>query len=325
MKHALGIDVGGTTIKCSLVYENGKLGEKVILPVVKGEEASLTLNKLFDLVSPLLDNGDKDFIGIGIGCPGMINSKKGTCDDATNLGWHNVDLKRAFEDRFHVSAFVENDANAALLGEATFGVGKEYRHMVFLTLGTGVGSGLFLNGKIYSGNEGKGAELGHMSIDFHGRQCACGRKGCLECYASATALTADAKLAMAEHKESLLWNICKDLDSCDPASVFEAEKQGDKTAKEVVDNYVRYLGEGCLNLCNIFRPEAILLGGGVAKQGENLSSRVQSYLSERNYGLLGLNVPSTKVLVSSLGSDAGIYGAAALAFIANREWQKAVK
>ncbi len=314
MKYALGIDIGGTTIKSAFVSERGDMLEKFILPVEKGAPQEKTLKSLIELVRKKWSIDSNDVIGVGIGCPGGINPRMGTCDYATNLGWRDFNLVVPFKNAFGKQTYLENDANAALLGEVYFGIAREYKNVVFLTLGTGVGSGLYLDGRIFSGNGGKGAELGHISIDAHGRSCACGRKGCLEAYASATALCQDAALAMVEHPESMMWDICKSPNCMTGVVVFQAEKMGDPAAKKVVDDYISYLGEGCLNICNALRPEAIILGGGVAKQGENLSSRLQNYLAINGYGLLKERTPKTHVLISSLGSDAGIYGAAALCF-----------
>ncbi len=314
MKYALGIDIGGTSIKASFVSEDGKLSSRITMPVDKNKKQEETLKDFCDRIDQNFSIAKEDFLGIGVGCPGGINPTKGTCDYATNLHWKDFPIVSLLEKRYGKFCFIENDANAALLGEIYFGVGKNFRNVVFLTLGTGVGSGLYLDGKIYSGNEGKGAELGHSTVEAHGRLCACGRRGCLECYASASALTKDAAWAMAHHPESKMWDFCSKPEKMNGAIVFQAEKMGDQTAKEVIDTYIYYLGEGCLNFCNIFRPEAIILGGGVAKQGEYLRAKVENYVARNGYGLLKDNPPKTQILISSLGSEAGIYGAGALCF-----------
>lgn len=314
MKYSLGIDIGGTSIKCSFVSETGKMLSKFSFMVNKAIRQEDVLEELIRSIESHWNIRNEDFLGIGVGCPGGVNPEKGTCDYATNLGWEDFPIAPLLSKRFEKPCFIENDANTALFGEIYFGIGQNFKNVVFLTLGTGVGSGIYLDGHIFSGNEGKGAELGHAVIEHNGRLCACGRRGCLECYASASALTKDAAWAMAHHPESKMWDYCKSPDRMNGAIVFQAEKEGDETAKEVIRQYISYLGEGCLNFCNIFRPEAIILGGGVAKQGEYLRKKVQDYLDERSYGLLGVNPPKTKVLISSLGSDAGIYGAAALCF-----------
>lgn len=314
MKSALGIDIGGTTIKFSLVTEDGKLVSKNSIGVNPSKNQNETLQELFNAIEDHINMNDASIVGIGIGCPGGINPKKGTCDYATNLNWKDFHIVEAMKKKFGLPCFIENDANVALLGEVYYGIAKNYKDLVFLTLGTGVGSGLYLDGRIYSGNEGKGAELGHSIIEHNGRLCGCGRRGCLECYASASALSKDAALAMAHHPESAMWKLCSNPNRMNGAVVFAAEKAGDSVAKEVVDNYIAYLGEGCLNFCNIFRPQAIVLGGGVAKQGEYLRLKLQRYIDKNGYGLLKVNPPKTEILIASLGSEAGIYGAGALCF-----------
>lgn len=314
MKCALGIDIGGTTIKYSLVSTEGKLFAKYSIGVSPNKKQEDTLQDIFASIEDNIEMENPDIVGIGIGCPGGINPWRGTCDYATNLGWKNFAITEATSKKFGLPCFIENDANVALLGEIYFGIAKNYKDVVFLTLGTGVGSGLYLDGKIYSGNEGKGAELGHSIIEHNGRLCGCGRRGCLECYASASALSKDAALAMAHHPESMMWQLCSNPNRMNGAVVFAAEKAGDPVAKEVIDNYISYLGDGCLDFCNIFRPQAILLGGGVAKQGEYLRSKLQRYIEKNGYGLLKVNPPKTEILIASLGSDAGIYGAGALCF-----------
>ena len=220
----------------------------------------------------------------------------------------------AFQKAVPLPVCIENDANAALLGDVLFGVGKNYKNIIFITLGTGVGGGIYINGQIYSGNEGKGAELGHSLLELDGRECTCGRKGCLEAYASAGALCRDGVKAMMAHKDSLLWKMCPNPDEMNARYLFEAEEQGDPTAIEVMKNYYHYLGEGCINFINIFRPEAMIFSGGLTKQGEKFGNRIRDYLEERDYGFGGKVSPKVDILVSKLGSDAGIYGAAALIY-----------
>nr|MCR5514032.1 ROK family protein [Bacilli bacterium] len=252
--------------------------------------------------------------GIGIGCPGSINSRSGICCFSGNLGWNNAPVAEMIRQATGLPTKVTNDANAAMLGEAKFGVGKQYNNLVLLTLGTGVGGGLFLDGKLYEGNEGKGTELGHMVIERGGRQCTCGLKGCLEAYASVTALISDTKKAMKKDKDSKMWDFVKgDIKKVDGRTSFECAKKGDKTALKVVDDYEEYLTLGIINFCNIFRPEAVILSGGLSNQRKYLTDAVEKKLAAKDYGFK--RTPEVKVLVSALGSDAGIVGAAAL-FIA---------
>ena len=181
-----------------------------------------------------------------------------------------------------------------------------------ITLGTGVDGGIIIDGKIFEGNLGKGAELGHSVLVLDGEQCSCGRKGCFEAYASATALIRDTKRAMDKNQKSKCWEISEKLGKVDARVAFEAERAGDEVGHQLVENYVKYLGEGCLNYFNIFRPEALILSGGIANEGEYLLSRLRKYFEDRNYGFQG--TPKVDLLVSELGYDSGKIGAGALFF-----------
>ena len=207
---------------------------------------------------------------------------------------------------------VVNDANAAAYGEAVYGAAKEYASSVFITLGTGVGSGIILDGKLFEGSCGAGAEAGHMVIQTGGVPCGCGRRGCFEQYASASALIRDTKRAMFEDKESMMWELVgKDPEKVDGKTAFSAAKAGDAAAQTVVKNYIMYLGEGILNLVNIFRPEAVIIGGGVCNEGEYLLAPLRKYVGERLY--VGCDRVPLTINRAALGNDAGIYGALAFA------------
>ena len=313
----LGIDIGGTSIKCAFVNEEGTISHPFTMKFIKGAKQDETLSKLGDLINANVKAVQAEGFevgGIGIGCPGSINSRSGICCFSGNLGWNNAPVAEMIRQATGLPTKVTNDANAAMLGEAKFGVGKQYNNLVLLTLGTGVGGGLFLDGKLYEGNEGKGTELGHMVIERGGRQCTCGLKGCLEAYASVTALISDTKKAMKKDKSSKMWDYVKgDIKKVDGRTSFECAKKGDKTALKVVDDYEEYLTLGIINFCNIFRPEAVILSGGLSNQRKYLTDAVEKKLAAKDYGFK--RTPEVKVLVSALGSDAGVVGAAAL-FIA---------
>jgi len=309
----IGIDIGGMSIKCAFVTAEGEIKHKFVLTVVP-EPQMKTLKRLGEAINQnIAEQGLKkeDFVGIGIGCPGSINIETGVCEFSGNLNWKKAPLRDAIQEITGIPVRVTNDANAAMLGEAKFGVGKSYKDLVLLTLGTGVGGGLFLNGKLYEGKEGKGAELGHMIIEKGGRQCTCGLKGCFETYASVTALIRDTKEAMLKEKASFLWEcVDGDIEKVCGRTVFEAAARGDQTAKDVIDAYEDNLALGIANYCNIFRPEAVILGGGLSNQGRVLSDAMDKKLKKIHYGFKG--TPAVKVLISSLKNDAGLVGAAAL-------------
>ena len=283
------------------------------MPMDKSAAPEVTLGKLCDLVNQTISENkyDERIAGIGIGIPGTFNKETGVIINCPNLPtWAGFNLKKFMEERCYLFVKMVNDADAAALAEAKYGVGKEYNYVLMITLGTGVGGGIVINKELYNGNLGMGAELGHMVIELDGKQCGCGRKGCFEAYASATALIRDTKEAMEKNPGSLLNEIAHELGCVDARVAFLAEKKGDKAAKEVVDNYVRYLSEGLLNYCNILRPNIIVLSGGVANEGDNLINRVKAYMKAHNYGMK--NAPEAEIKQATLGYDAGKIGAAAL-------------
>ena len=312
----LAIDIGGTSMKGALVDRQGHLSSRFVVPVVPGEEQESALDRLIASAKESLQSlleGDR-VIGIGCGVPGGINTFTGVCDYASNLGWKNLPVARILSDKLSLPCKIDNDANTAMLGEIQFGQEKAYRNAILLTLGTGIGGGIFVNGQLYVGNEGKGAEIGHMVIVAGGIPCPCGRKGCFETYASATALTREAKKAVEAHPESLMAEDVRKGVKIDAALPFECAKKGDEVAQQVVDQYIEYLGVGCLNLIDIFRPEVIVLSGGVSKQGENLRQPLERYLEKFGYGFGVDKAPKVDIKISRLGADIGIYGAAALGF-----------
>ena len=312
----LAIDIGGTSMKGALVDRQGHLFSRFVVPVIPGEEQESALGRLVSSAKDALksvEEGDR-VIAIGCGVPGGINTFTGICDYASNLGWKNLPVAKILSDKLSLPCKIDNDANAAMLGEIKFGQDKTYQNAILLTLGTGIGGGIYVNGQLYVGNEGKGAEIGHMVIAAGGIPCPCGRKGCFEAYASATALTRETKKAVEAHPESLMAEEVHSGAKIDAALPFECAKRGDAVAQAVIDQYIEYLGIGCLNLVDIFRPEVIILSGGVSKQGENLRLPLVRYLEKMGYGFGIDKAPKVDVKISRLGADIGIYGAAALGF-----------
>lgn len=310
--YCIGVDIGGMSVKVGVVDRDGNITKrgKVVTDVAGG--AHKIISDIGKLILSLVDVNDRDFVGIGIGCPGAINSATGTVDRAFNLNWHKVALAEELARIINKRIKVSNDANVAALGETMFGVGRAYSDTIFLTLGTGVGGGMILDGKLYEGNESKGGELGHTVIVVDGEPCSCGRRGCMEAYCSATALIRETKKAMENDKSSAMWGFAGTLDGVDGRTAFECSKKGDKAASAVVDNYIKYLGESMLNFANIFRPQAIILGGGVCGQGDYLVDKLKDYCVKRDYGFAGM--PRFDILIAQLGNDAGVVGAAALIY-----------
>ncbi len=307
----IGIDLGGTFIKGGVIDDAGNIliNDKVPTETEKGEK-QVTANISALCKSLLAKAGLKidEVVGIGMGVPGMIDSTNGEVVYSNNLHWEHYFIAEAVEKSTGLPVKIANDANVAALGETKFGCGKEYDNTILITLGTGVGGGIVIDGKLFEGYRSAGAELGHAVIVAGGEQCTCGRKGCLETYASATALIRDTKRAMQANPDSKMWEIGA-LESVTGKTAFDYMNT-DSSAKAVVDNYIEKLGVGLTNLANEFRPQAILLGGGVCAQGDTLIKPLQAFLDKEIYA--GKKGPQVKILTATLGNDAGLLGAAAL-------------
>lgn len=312
MNYYIGIDVGGTFVKAGIVDENGNIvaDGKIASECDKGG------NKLAEnaatLVMRLLEKSgiSKDqIVGAGMGFPGFIDSKNGIVVYSNNVRLSDFPVVEIMQAKLGLKVKVANDANVAALGEKVFGAGKDYNDMVMITLGTGVGSGIIIDGKLFEGNRSAGAEIGHMLLAHGGEQCTCGRKGCFEAYSSATALIRDTRRAMQNHKDSLMWEIGS-IDNVTGKTPFDYAKK-DKYAAEVVNNYIEMLGSALTDIANIFRPEAIIIGGGVCAQGDNLivplKQKIQSELFGADFGS-----PEVVLRIAELGNKAGLLGAAAL-------------
>ena len=308
MKTYIGFDIGGTFVKGGIVEENGKLLVFDSIPTdtknIVSDLAGFT-NKLIDKAGLSRDK----IAGIGLGIPGMIDSENGVVTFAGNLDWKNFAIGYELSAVTGYVVKITNDANAAALGEARFGAGKEYTDSILVTLGTGVGGGIVIDGKLFSGRHSQGGEIGHMVIERGGLKCTCGRRGCFEVYSSATALIRDTKRAMSENVDSEMWQDYTP-DTVDGLTAFSHAKT-DRTAAKIIENYENNLVCGLVNLANIFRPDVIMLGGGIANQGENLTKPVQKKFDSELFAHgLGVAVPIVK---ASLGNKAGVMGAAAYA------------
>lgn len=310
-KRYIGIDLGGTFIKGGIVTEDGEILVQDKVPTECKVSNQRVVDNIAKLCQTLMDKigCDKEsIVGIGLGSPGMIDGEKGVLVISRNLGFDHFPMAKAIEEKVGLPVKMANDANVAALGETKFGMGKKYKSTLFLTLGTGVGGGIIIDGKLFEGNRSAGAELGHVVIIAGGEPCTCGRKGCLEAYASATALIRETKREMQRNPQSKMWAVGS-LDNVDGKTAFDY-KDVDEGAKAVVDNYIEKLGVGIVNFVNELRPEAVLLGGGVCAQGDNLIVPLQDMLNREIYG--GSYGPQVPILVASLGNSAGLLGAAAL-------------
>ncbi len=310
-EYIVGVDLGGTFIKAGIVDKRGNVLEQEKTATQSELGAQAVTENIVRIIEELLAKAKIDksqVIGVGMGAPGMIDSKKGEVTYAGNLGWRRYPVATIVEEKTGLPVKIANDANAAALGEVKFGAAKGCEDIVMITLGTGVGGGVIINGKMLEGNKSAGAELGHVVIQAEGKPCTCGRRGCLEAYASATALIRDTKEMMQAHPDSLMWEV-GDLEKVSGKTAFSYRLK-DKYAKAVVDGYIRQLGLGLVNFANVFRPEKILLGGGVCAEGDNLIKPLQEIMDRELFGEdMGPVVP---ICAASLGNGAGILGAAAL-------------
>lgn len=309
----IGIDIGGMSFKIGLVDNNGKVVYKTKMTAVLNDTESAVLGLKEKIEETLKDNSLtlKDIYGIGIGSPGLISSAEGVIECAYNLGWLKFDIVNQLKKYFDTTIKLSNDANVAALGEAIFGAAKGYSDVVMVTLGTGVGGGVVIDKKLYEGGKSKGTELGHVTLIYGGEKCTCGRSGCVESYVSATALIRDTKRAMEKDKNSSMWKIVDgNIENVNGATAFKAFKEGDKTATEVVNTYTAYLGEALMNFMNIFRPEIIVIGGGISGEGKYYTDMIDKYCADRHYGFV--NAPKVEIVTAINGNDAGIIGAASL-------------
>ncbi|MBR1970552.1 MAG: ROK family protein [Clostridia bacterium] len=309
-KYYIGIDLGGTNIACGVVDEYGVIygrsSRKTNAPRPYEEIFNDMAECAFDAAKESGINFD-DIESVGIGCPGAINKETGCIEFSNNLGFYDVEITKHMEKLLGKKVYVENDANAAAWGEYLCGSGKGTKSMVMITLGTGVGSGIVDNGHLLTGAYEKGAEIGHMVLRINGEKCTCGRKGCFEAYASATALIRDTKKAMNENPDSDMWKVAKSLSKVDGKTAFKAK---DKAAKEVINNYLSNLSEGVVNIVNILQPEIIAIGGGVSNAGEKILKPIRKAI--KNYSFARFGKKQTEVQIAKLGNDAGLIGAAML-------------
>ena len=312
-KYYVGIDLGGTFIKGGIVDDLGQILIEDKVPTESEGGSAVVAKNIAILANSLLARLNltaSDAVGIGMGVPGMIDTKRGIVTYSNNLAWENFEIAKTVEELTSLPVKIANDANVAALGEYKFGSGKNASSVILITLGTGVGGGAIIEGRMLLGNEGAGAEFGHSVIVVDGEPCSCGRRGCFEAYASATALIRDTKRAMESTKGSQMWKFAPSLDEVDGRTAFLALAEGDDTAKGVVENYIKMLGEGLTNIASVFRPDMILLGGGVSAQGDELTNPLQAYVDAHIYG--GNMGPRVKISCASLGNKAGLLGAAAL-------------
>ena len=314
--YSVGIDLGGTNIAAGVVdLDTYKIVGKASVPTDIPRPAEEIADSIKQVVLMALVEGSvlmDDIVSIGIGTPGAV-TKGGVVEFAGNLGFVNTPLGELVSERVEKKTYVGNDANCAALGEQVAGCGDGVENFIAVTLGTGVGGGIIVNNRLLTGINGAAGEIGHVVIDMGGEACTCGRAGCFEAYASATALIRETKDALIRDrkKESLIWKIIDgSLENVNGKVPFDAAEEGEKIAKGVVDQYIHYLGIGCANLINIFQPDVLCIGGGISKQGDSLINPLKKVIDEERF-TKGTK-KQTKICAATLGNDAGIIGAALL-------------
>ena len=314
-KYIVAIDLGGMSAKGALFSTDDKIICEDRVKTCAKDGFECTLNSLAELAKKLVDKAGVSFddvLAIGAGAPGVVDSRTGVILRWSNFNWNNVPFADRLSALTGKPVFVANDANVAALGEAKFGATAKYQSSILLTIGTGVGGGIVFDGKLIEGYKSAGAELGHITIREGGLPCACGRLGCYEKYASATALILQTRRAMVEDLSSEMWSLVDGkIENVDGRTAFEGARRGDATAKKVVEQFVGYLSEGIADFVNILRPEAIVLGGGVANEGEDLFGPLRKAVDKRTY--IAMDIVPLKIVGAKLGNRAGVYGGYAIA------------
>lgn len=310
--YRLGIDLGGTNIVAGVVDEDYKILAKASCKTLAPRSSDAIADDMAKVTLEAIKKAGltlDDISGFGIGTPGSVEASSGTVIYANNLEFYNVPLADLMFERIGKKFFVANDADSAAYGEYIAGAGKGANDFVMITLGTGVGGGVILDGKIRSGFNGAGGELGHTVIAMNGEACTCGRDGCFEAYASATALIRQTKQAMSRYSDSVMWELCgNDINKVNGITAFDAMRKGDTAGKIVVNNYIGYLALGVTNLINIFQPEIFCIGGGISKEGDTIVKPLTDLVTRDNYARF--IDKKTQIKAAMLGNDAGIIGAA---------------
>ena len=288
-KYVIGIDLGGTKISGAVANLNGDIISQYTLPTKAEEGEKKVLQRIIDIVEKVIEKSNVDnFISIGIGSPGPLDTKEGVIITTPNLPFKNFNIVKPLVEKFNIPAYLDNDANVAAIGEYTFGAGKGTNNMVFITVSTGIGGGAILNGRIYRGSTCNALEIGHMTLEKDGQRCNCGNYGCAEALASGTAIAYE---------------------------VFKEAEKGDIVAKSVLNEALNYLGICVANIITSFDPEMIIIGGGVSKGGKIVFERINKVVKERCFKHMSEN---TKIVLAALGNDAGVKGAIALAIMESK-------
>jgi len=315
-KYAVGVDLGGTNIKIGIVSEKGNLVKHISIKTDADAGPKKVIANIIKGVELILEKNKYKIQGIGIGCPGVVSTKKGIVENAPNLpGWKNVKLGPIIKEKFGYKVHLENDANGAAIGELIFGAGKKIDSFIMVTLGTGVGGGIVFNKKIFRGEFGAAGEIGHISIDMNGPKCNCGSTGCIEAYAGNSYLKEQIRSELKNYPDSKVWQLIEnDLSKVSPRIIQAAAERKDVYAKFVIERMGKQLGAALASLSNLLDISTFIIGGGVAGFGKPLFESTRLTISERV--LLPLR-PRVLVIPAKLQNEAGIKGASSLVFYNN--------
>jgi len=309
----LGIDIGASNIAAAVISNDFSILGRAKLKVRHGISSAEFCDDIADAArTAAADAGSplEDIAYCGIGCPGIISSHSGVLEYASNLEYSDLPLAYEIGRRLGMSTYIENDANCAALGEVCAGAAKDAQSALVVTVGTGIGGGIIIDGKIYSGVNGIAGEIGHMVLFPGGSPCGCGRKGCWEAYASATALKRQTRDAMEAAPDSLMWKFAPSPDKVSGKTAFQAKREGDASAAMVVETYIHYLAEGLTNCINILQPEVVCIGGGVCNEGDELMIPLREQVQRHRFGRGNIRHP--RIVAAKLSGEAGIIGAAML-------------
>ena len=316
-RYIVGVDLGGTSINVGVVpYDGGTVLGMRSLPTDVRRGAKFVVDRMVRMIRAAMKDAQREgdipadgFLGIGVGSPGPLDRETGTVIETPNLGWRNFPLRDLIANAIGLTAVLDNDANCAALGEYWQGAGRNVRNLVAVTLGTGIGGGIVLDGRVFHGASDLAGEIGHMTIDSTGRKCNCGNYGCLEAYASGPAIAARAVEGLEAGATSLLPSLVNgDLSRLTAETVYEAIVTGDVYAKEVMRETAKFLGTGLANLINVLNPDMIVISGGVTRAGEHLLEPLRAEVRRRAFRK---GFETCEIVVSELGGMAGVVGAAA--------------
>ncbi|MCL1789306.1 MAG: ROK family protein [Oscillospiraceae bacterium] len=312
-KYCIGVDIGGTNIACGVVDGQGTILHKKSIKTQSEKGYDVLVDNIVLLIEEVTreqDIPETEIRGVGVGCPGLCNKDLGVIERAVNLNWYNAPLVRDLEEKTGFTVQIDNDANAAAYGEFIAGAAKGVNSAIVITLGTGVGSGIIIDKKLFYGMNFAGGEIGHMVIRENGIPCNCGRNGCFENYSSATGLIRMTREAVEQNPDSQMAKIAEENGKVSARTAWLAAKAGDRHGREVVDRYISGLACGIINVINIFQPDIICIGGGVCNEGDNLLIPLKELVSGGVFSRDSKK--NTEIAICRLGNDAGIIGAAML-------------